>query len=375
MSLHVTQIDLADRRQVRQFLDLPFRIYRDVPQWVPPLAPDARRMLNPRHHPFYEHSEAAFFLARREGGQPLGRIAVLDNRRYNDYNHERTAFFYLFECAPDPDAAQALFEAAFAWARARGLSHVIGPRGFTALDGFGMLVRGFEHRPAFGLPYNLPYYPGLVEAAGFEPEGESVSGYLSAHMQFPEEIHRVAQRVRQRRGLHVARFTTSRELRALVPKFQALYDACLGGAPGTVPLTEGEARSMARQLMWFADPRLVKIVMKDEQPVGFLLAYPDISAAVQRTRGRVFPWNWVDLLGEFRRTKWVNVNGAGILPEYQGLGGTALLFSELQRSIVEGGFEHAELVQIGVENDKMQRELRRLGVDFYKAHRTYRRAL
>ncbi len=115
----ITLVNAADRREVRDFLDLPFQLYRNVPQWVPPLAGDARLMLDCRRHPFYRHSAAAFFLARA-GGQAIGRLAALDNANYNVFNNERTAFFYLFECADDPATAEALFAAACAWARDRG---------------------------------------------------------------------------------------------------------------------------------------------------------------------------------------------------------------------------------------------------------------
>jgi len=373
--MDIQQIELADRRGVAEFLDLPFRIYRDIPEWVPPLRFEARRTLDARRNPFFRHSQAAFFMAHDAAGDSLGRLAVLDNRRYNDYNGERTAFFYLFECVNDQQASNALFEAGFDWARQRGLDAIIGPKGFNALDGMGLLVRGFEHRPAFGLPYNAPYYPVLLEAAGFQPQGEVVSGYLSAGMEFPERIHTVARRVRERRGLRVARYRTRSDLRRLTPDLKEMYNSALGGTAGNVPLTDDEAEAIASQLLWFADPRLIKVVMKDEEPVGFLFAYPDISAALQRCGGRIFPFGWVEILLELRRTRWVNVNGAGMVEGYRGLGGTALLFSEMYHSVREGGFEHADLVQIGVENSAMQRELRALGIEFYKSHRMYHRAL
>lgn len=372
--MNVIEIGTADRRAVRRFLALPFRLYRGVPQWVPPFGTDARRMLDRRRHPFHRHSDAAFFLAV-EGDRVAGRLAVLDNRNYSAYRRERTAFFYLFECEDEPEAAQGLFAAAFAWARERGLQSIQGPKGFTALDGLGLLVRGFEHRPALGIPYNLPYYPRLIEAAGFQPAGDILSGHLEASLPFPERIHQVAEMVRRRRGLQVARFRSRRDLRALVPRLGELYNTSLAGTEGTVPLTADELQTIADQMLAFADPRLVKILMKDDDPVGFLFAYPDISAAVQRTGGRIWPFGWIDLLLEFRRTRWVNVNGAGIVAQYRGLGGTALLFSEMQKSVAESGFEHADLVQIGAENDNMLRELRDLGVDFYKTHRMYRRSL
>jgi len=373
--MRIIEVDTDNRRQVEAFLDLPFRLYRDVPQWVPPLRHEARLMLNRKRHPFFRHSQAAFLLAEERAGQAIGRLAVLDNRNYNEFNKERTAFFFLFECEDNREAVLALFEVGFAWARRRGLNKMNGPKGMTPFDGLGMLVRGFEHRPAFGIPYNLPYYPALVEAAGFHTSGEIVSGYLGGTYQLPERVHQVARAVQQRRGLRVVRYRSRRDLRTLVPQLQQLYNDALGGTPGGVPLNDEEVGALAEQLLWFADPRLIKIVMKDERPVGFLFAYPDVSAAVQRTRGRLWPLGWLDLLLELRRTKWININGAGIIEKYRGLGGTALLFSELEKSVHEGGFAHADLVQVGVENDKMQRELAELGIDFYKMHRSYEREL
>jgi hypothetical protein len=156
---------------------------------------------------------------------------------------------------------------------------------------------------------------------------------------------------------------------------RALYNGALEGTTGNVPLTDDEAKAMADQIVWFADLRLVKIVFEDDEPVGFLFAYPDPSAAIRRTRGRLFPLGWIDLLREFKRTTWVNINGAGIVERHRGLGGTAILFGEMHKSIVEGHFKHADPVQIGLDNAPMQRELRSLGSGFFKTHRPYRRAL
>jgi hypothetical protein len=372
--VELIQVDTSSRAQVRQFLRLPFELYRDVSQWVPPLAPDARRMLDRRRHPFYRNSTASFFLAV-DDGRAVGRLAALDNADYNAFNHERTAFFYLFECVNDIRTAAALFDAAFAWARARGLDRIIGPRGFSVFDGLGLLVRGFEHRPAFGLPYSLPYYPSLVESVGFVGTEDIVSGYLAATMAFPERVHRLSELIQQRRGLHIARFRNRRDLRAIIPWLKDLYNAALGADSGGVLLTDEDVKGIADQMLWIADPRLIKIVMKGSVPVGFLVAYPDVSAAVQRTGGRVFPLGWFHLWRELKRTKWINVNGAGIVKQYRGLGGTAILFSEMQKSVLDGGYLYADLVQIGVENDEMQRELRELGIDFYKMHRLYQRML
>ena len=132
---------------------------------------------------------------------------------------------------------------------------------------------------------------------------------------------------------------------------------------------------MAQQIIWFADPRLIKLIFKDDELAGFLFAYPDVSAAIQRTRGRLWPLGWVDLSTELRRTKWLNVNGMGVLPRFRGLGATALLFCELYDSILAGSFDYADVVQIGAENVRMLNEIRGLEIDFYKTHRMFKREL
>jgi len=373
--MNIIQLDLHNKKHVDEFLRLPFSIYRDNPQWVPPLQMDERLRLNLKRFPFYKHSHALFFLAY-EQDDPVGRLAVLDNRRYNEFNKTKTAFFFLFECENNLEAATVLFNAGFEWARARGLTQIVGPKGFTPLDGFGLLVKGFEHRPAFGLPYNPAYYVDLIEALGFVKDGEAVSGYLSTDINFPPRIHQLAERIAQRRGLHILCCNTRKDLRQLVIHLKGLYNNSLTGTEGTAPLTDEEVDNMANQLIWLADPKLVKLVMKDDKAVGFLLAYPDISAALQKTRGRLFPFGWLTLLFELRRTDWINVNGAGLLPEYRGSGGTAILYSEIFKSVTENPrYRHAEVVQIGVENENMQREMENFGIDFYKMHRTYVRNL
>ncbi|HZU87246.1 MAG TPA: hypothetical protein VFF78_07170, partial [Anaerolineaceae bacterium] len=310
-------------------------------------------------------------------GEVLGRLAVLENRRHNDYNHECTAFFYLFECHPDAQAASALFAAGMEWAHGRGLTRIYGPKGFTALDGMGLLVRGFEHRPAFGIAYNPDYYPKMLLDQGFEASPEVLSGYLNREVQFPEKVFEVARRVQERRGLKVINFRTRGELRRMLPGLKEMYNNSLSGTHGNVPLTDEEVQAMASQMLWFADPRLIKIIFNaEDQPVGFLFAYPDISAAMQRTRGRLFPFGWADILMELRRTTWTNINGAGIAEQYRGMGGTALLFAEMYKSFRDNPrFQHADIVQIGSDNERMLNELRGMGIDFYKAHQMFSKSL
>jgi hypothetical protein len=370
------KIDTQSKAQVRRFLHIPFRIYAGHPQWVPPLLMDARTQLDRRKHPFYEHSSADFFIAMRDG-RDVGRIAALENRRFNEYHGARQAQFYLFECEDDQEAATALFERVFEWTRERGLDHVVGPKGFGALDGYGLLVEGFEHRQMMTMMnYNYAYYPRLVETLGFEKEVDFVSCYINSDtFRLPERVHRIAERVKQRGNLAVRRFRSKRELIRWASRIGEAYNRAFVDNWEYYPLTEREIEFLVDNLTMVANPRLIKIITHGDDVVGFLFGFPDVSAALQRAQGHLLPRGILDLLLEMRRTKWVALNGAGILPAFQGRGGNTLLYTEMEKSIREFGFQHADLTQVAETAVQMRRDLVNLGGKPYKNHRVYVRKL
>ena len=372
----VLPIDPHSSRDVRRFLALPTSLYRGHPLWVPPIRIDAATQLNPGKHPYYEHSEAEFFLATRDGDD-VGRVALLENKPYNRYHGKRQGQFYLFECIEDLEVARALIEVACERARARRLTQLVGPKGFGALDGYGMLVEGFEFRPAMTMMnYNPPYYPGFMEALGFRKEVDFVSCYLGAtKFHLPERVHRIAERAAARSGLAVKRFRSKGELVAWAPRIGRAYNQAFINNWEYYPLSEREIRFLTDNLMSVADPRLIKIITHGEDVVGFVFAFPDVSAAIQRGKGRLLPWNILDLLIEFKRTKWVAINGAGILPEFQGRGGNALLYSELEKTIREAAFQHADLTQVAESAVQMRHDLENVGGVRYKNHRVFIRDL
>ncbi len=372
--MQIHRLDPASRRDVRRYVEFPFRLYRESALWVPPFVGEVRAQLDPDRHPFYEHSEAAFFLAL-QGDEVVGRIAVLDNARYNQYKGERTAFFYHFDVVNDRAVSLALFDAAFDWVRGRGLDLLWGPKGFIAADGQGLLVEGFEHRPALGIPYNYPYYGGLLEDAGFEKQLDFISCYMDRNMTvLPSRFLEVAEKIKRRRGFRTVRFRTKAELRAMVSRVAAAYNSAFVEVQGYVPITESEAQAISDRILAVADPTLITLLMKGEEIVGFVLAYPDLSAAIQRCRGRMWPTGWYHLLREFKRTRWLNFNGAAILEPHRGLGGNALMYAELYHTLIgRTQYQYADLVQVQETNTRMIQELEALDVKPYKKHRVYRR--
>ena len=372
----IDKIDTHSRAQVRRFIKFQFDLYAGHPQWVPPLYMDAEMMLNREKHPFFEHSDGDFFMAVRDG-RDVGRIAALENRHFNAYHHTRQAQFYFFDCIDDLEVAGALFERVFEWSRARGLDRLVGPKGLSSFDGYGIQVEGFEHRQMMTMMnYNYAYYPRLVEALGFTKEVDFVSCYLSAEaFHLPERVHRIAERVQRKGTLRVQRFKSKKELITWAGRIGEAYNKTFIHNWEYYPLTEREIKFLIDNLMTVADHRLIKIITHDNEVVGFLLAFPDVSAALQRAHGRLLPFGLPDLLLEMRRTKWVSLNGAGILPEYQGIGGNALLYSEMEKTIREFNFHEADLTQVAESAVNMRHDLENVGGRAYKNHRVYTRGL
>ncbi len=373
----IKKVDTTSKADVRRFIDVPFRLYADCPQWVPPLRPDIRTMLNREKHPFYEHSDADFFIAVQDG-RDVGRIGALENRRYNDYHDTRQVQFYLFECIDDQDVATALFERVFAWARARGLNEVVGPKGFSPFDGYGIQVEGTEHRQMMMMMnYNYDYYPRLVEALGFEKEVDFISTYIKlADFNVPDRIHRIAERVKKRRNLSVHHFTSKLDLNRWKGRIGAAYNKTFVDNWEFYPLTQHEIEFTFNDLVLAANPQLIKVILHEDEIVGFIFGFPDVSRGLQRANGRLLPFGIFHLLLDMRRTSWISLNGVGIVPEYQGLGGNALLYSEMTKT-VKGDFDfvHAELTQVAESAVQMRRDLINLGAKPYKNHRVYSREI
>jgi hypothetical protein len=375
--LTIEKIDTENKGQVKRFIKLPYRLYKDCPQWVPLLDVDAYAYLNRKKHPFHEHSDVDFFLAVRDG-QDVGRIATIENKPFNQYHDTKKANFYFFDCENDQEATDALFETAFEWAQERNLDTMVGPKGMGPLDGYGVLVRGHEHRNTMTmLNYNHAYYQGLVEAQGFEKEVDFVSCYLPADsFRIPERVERIAQRVMERGHLEVKRFKNKKELLAWASRIGKAYNGAFVDNWEYYPLSQREIDFVVDNIMMVADHRLIKIIVHGDDVVGFLFAFPDVSAALQRAKGKLNPLSLMDLLLDMKRTHSVSANGMGILPEFQGHGGNAILYAEMGRTLLDfKQFQHVEMTQVAETTEQMRADLKNLNGVEYKNHRVYRKSI
>ncbi|MEJ5201363.1 MAG: hypothetical protein WHV66_03935 [Anaerolineales bacterium] len=374
--LKVVKIDTESKSEVKRFIQFHYDLYRGCPQWVPPFWSDIALMLNRKKHPFYEHSDADFFLAMRDD-RVVGRIAVMENKPFNEYHHTRKIQFYLFDAVEDQEVFEALFDQASAWGRERGMTEIVGPKGFSAFDGYGIQVKGFEYRQMMTMMnYNYPYYGELMERIGFEKENDFVSCYAPRErFRLPDKAAEIARRVRERGTFKVKGFTSKKELREWAWRIGETYNKTFVNNWEYYPLSRNEVKTLVDTLLVIADPKYIKLVMYKDDIVGFIFGFPDVSAALQRHGGRITPFAIIDILLEFRRTKWISLNGVGILPEYQGRGGNVLLYDEMVKTVIEGGFEHAEATQMADTAEMVRKDIATLGLEIYKVHRIFHRSI
>jgi hypothetical protein len=375
--LTIEKIDTENKSQVKRFVEFYYDLYKECPQWVPPLFMDAYLPLNRNKHPFFEYSEADFFLAIRDG-KVVGRICAAENKLFNEYHKTKKAQFYFFDSIDDLEVARALFETVYQWALERGLDTILGPKGLSPFDGYGIQIEGTEHRQMMTMmTYNYPYYQRLVESLGFEKEVDFVSCYLPAEaFTIPERVERIAQWAVKRGNLWVKHFKSKKELVSWAQRIGKTYNRTFVNNWEYYPFSQGDIDYAVQNVFMIADHRLIKLIMHGDDIVGFLFAFPDVSAAIQRAKGRLFPFGIVDILLEMKRTKTVSGNGMGVLPEFQGTGGNALLYYEMGRTMLEfKQFEFVEMTQVAETTRQMRADLKNLNGVEYKNHRVFRKVI
>lgn len=371
-------IEVNSKELQKKLVDFQFELYKDCPQWVPPFRSDIFLMMNKEKHPYYEHSESDFFLAIRDG-KVVGRIAALVNRPFNEYHNCKDGEFYLFDAIDDQEVANALFDRVFEWARARGLERIVGPKGYGPLDGYGIQILGFEHRGMMTMMnYNYPYYQKLVENYGFTKEVDFVSSYLSPKdFVLPEKVKQAVKLAEKHGKIRIMNFRNKKEVMQWVYKIKDAYNRAFVNNWEYYPLTDRELDTVLESALQLLDPKLIKIILNQEDEiVGFVLPFPDVSVALQKNKGKLGPIEIIRLLHAIKTTDWVDFNGIGILPEYQGMGGNAIIFNALIEAIRDNPrFVHAELTQVAETAVQMRKDLENLGVRYYKNHRVYQKLI
>jgi GNAT superfamily N-acetyltransferase len=357
----------ADRRA---FVDFPYDLHRHDPHWTPLLRRDVNALLSPRQNPFFEHAEAAHFLAR-QGSRVLGRISAIHNRRHNEVHRDRVGFFGFFESIDVQEVAFRLFAAAEDWLRARGLTVMRGPANPSLNDEVGLLVDGFETPSVLMMPHNPAYYVHLLEEARFV-KAMDLLAYQRAAEELPTRLLEGARLLEQRHGITLRRLDLSR-FDQEVALVKEIYNQAWERNWGFVPMTDREIEHLCAQLRPVVVKELVVFAYQAGRPIGFAAALPDLNVALRRNpSGRFFP-GILKVLWAARRIDRLRVLLLGAVPAWKGRGVDVLLYKAIWEEARRQGYVWGEAGWILEDNHVMRNGLTRLGFEAYKTYRVYDR--
>jgi len=372
----ISVVEVRSRAERDQFIKFSWRIYKDDPAWVPPLIIERRAFLDRKRHPFYQHGDAALFLAKRNG-EIVGRIMASDDPNYNALHRSNVGCFGLFESIDDVDVAKALFNAAADWLRRRGRSEIMGPIDYSTNYVCGLLIDGFQHPPTLLTAHNPPNYARLIEACRFEKEKDWYAWWLVPTTAPLERLRPIAK-ARARKHSAKIRPIDLRHLTDESRRLSAVFNEAWKNNWGFVPFTEAEAEHMGREMRPIIDPRMTLIAEVDNAPVAFVICVPDINVALRHVNGQLtrfgLPIGFLQLLYYRSKIRTVRFVALGVLEKYRRLGIAEMLVLQVMEEGARRGL-CGELSMTLEDNVLVNRFIEGLGASRYKTYRIYRRPI
>lgn len=332
------------RSNLKKFVEFQIDLYKGNPYFVPPLVSDEIATLDSKVNPAFDHCESAYFMAYRDG-KAVGRIAAMINKQVNEKENSRQARFGFVDFIDDAEVSKALFDAAEKWAKEKGMDNIVGPLGFTDLDNEGMLINGFEELSTMATIYNYPYYPTHVERLGYEKEVDWHEFLIEIPEQIPDKHKRIAEIVKKKFNLRVVKFTSRKALKeqygqALFELINEAYDNLYGYSR----LTKRQIDYYIKIYLSMLNLDLVTLIVDGEdQLVGVGISIQSMSRALQKSKGKMFPFGWWHLLKGLKgKNDRVDLLLVAVKPQYMGKGVNALLFTDLIPAYNKYGFKWAE---------------------------------
>ena len=377
MAIEIRAVDHSKRSQIRKFVKFGIDFYKDNPYYVPPLVMDDTNTLSPKKNPAFDFCEAQAFMAYRDG-KPVGRIAGIINHKVNGRTGRKDLRFGFVDFIDDPEVSQALFDAVSQWGRVKGMTSIVGPLGFTDMDQEGMLTFGYDEVGTMATIYNYPYYPQHMERMGFEKDADWMEYYLTVPDAVPEKHRRIAEIVKERNGLKVKKYSSRKKIReeygvALFELINEAYDKLYGYSP----LSPKQIQYYINMYLSILNLELVTVVTDaDDKIVAIGISIQSFSKALQKCRGRIFPFGWVHLLPVLLgKSDAVDLLLIAVKPEYQSKGVNALLFADLIPYYIKNGYRHAESTPELESNAKVQNQWGSFEARQHRRRRAFRKPL
>ena len=362
---------VKDRVEQKRFIQLPWRIYKDDPCWMPPLIMAQEELLGFRRHPFHEVARTQSFLASRSG-KDVGRITAIVNSGHNERYKEKRGFFGFFECDEDHIASRDLFHAANEWLHAQGMTSMRGPVNPSLNYECGLLIEGFDTPPFFMMTHNRPYYPHLVEEAGLHKVEDMFAFWvrLSMLQSIDKKLGVMVEGVKSRFGVTVRSLDRSRFAEE-VRMFLEIYNSSLVRTWGFVPLSQGEVNHMAASMKHLIVPELALVAEVNGKPIGTVFCLLDYNPRIKASNGRLFPFGFMRLLWNKRGIKRMRAISTNVIPEYQAWGVGLVLHAALVPRLHKWGMDEVEFSWVLESNNLSRKTLQRGGALITKKYRLY----
>ena len=357
--------------QRRQFLNLPWDIYKGDPNWIPPLRGNQKEMLNYSYNPFYDDAENQTFLAKRDG-RPVGCIAALVNHAHNRRYKEKRGFFGFFDCEDKQETANALFDAAKSWLAEKGMTAIRGPMNPSMNHECGLLIEGFDSPPTFMMTYNRPYYQKLVETYGFvkAQDMHAFWGHIEMLSGLDKKLEFIVAECKRRFEVKLRPLDTTRFAEE-VQTFLNIYNQSLVGTWGFVPISDAETAHMGKGLRQLVVPEMTMIAEINGSPIGAVFGLLDYNPRIKLIGGRLFPFGFIRLLWNRKAIKRVRLISTNVIPEYQKWGVGLLIVAHLLPAVYAWGIEEAEFSWVLESNTLSHGTLKRGGAKIIKTYRIY----
>ncbi len=360
---------------LKRFIGLPWEIYKDDQNWVPPLRRQQLKTLQGKNNPLLANGEHCFFLAF-EGEKIVGRILVGINQKLNREKQKNEGFISLFETIDREEVAFALFEAATQWLKAHGITSMVGPVSPTnGDDNRGILIKGFDGSPVLMNAYNPAYYQGIFENYGFEKDMDLFAFYLDVNSLDDQRFGRVVAYAMQKYHFRIERFDR-KQLDREIRDIKTILDLSM---PATwehlTPPSLEEIQAEVRTLLQFMDPDLVYIARSGADPIGFVVALPDYNQVLKRLNGRLLPFGWAKYLWFKRRITGTRVFIQFVVPKFRNKAVNSAIYHRLMLASRKKGYTYGEGSAIAEMNKESIRSVEGAGGRLYRIYRIYRKEL
>lgn len=369
MSLVVKPVETS--REQKLFLELPWEIYRDDPNWIPPLRQNQKELTGCVPHPFFKENKAQRFMALRDG-KAVGRIVAIVNQGHIQRYKEQRGFWGFFECEDNQETATALFDAAKAWLKAQGMASMRGPANPSMNYECGLLLEGFDSPPFFMMTFNRPYYPALIEGCGQAKTQDMYAfwGELGMLDGLDDKVRFVFRECQTRFNL-TTRQLNWWQLKKEVRMYLDIYNQSLIGTWGFVPMSPAEADHMAASLRFLLAPEMTTIAEVDGKPIGAVFGLLDYNPRIKQIDGKLFPFGWMKLLWNRKAIKNIRLIATNVIPEYQRWGVGIVLLGKLVPQVRSWGVKEAEFSWVLESNHLSYKTLKRGGAKLTKTYRMY----